>query len=88
MITAWIGTGWRVILSLIDRPWAAQELITAFREIWEERHESKRDGAPLVLALLESVDPATRSAGEECRVMIGDDKYLEQESAWFKRQMA
>ena len=36
--------GMAVILSLIDRPWAAQELITAFREIWEER-QIQRDRA-------------------------------------------
>ncbi len=73
------------ILSIIDRPWAAQELIAATSDLWEERHDPT-EIVSLVLALEESADPTTRAAGEEWLARIGAYEHLESETSRFRKE--
>ena len=73
------------ILLIIDRPWAAQELIAATTDLWEERH-APTEIVSLILALVESADPTTRAAGEDWLARIGAYEHLESETSEFRKE--
>ena len=72
------------ILSIIDRPWAAKELLDATSDLWKERLDPA-EIVSLILALKESNDLTTHAAGEQWLATIGDYEDLERETAMFRQ---
>jgi len=69
-------------LAIIDDAWSRQEILDALNELWAQYQDYSAIG-PLVLAMGESRDLATREIGESWRAKVSDEQHLENEEFTF-----
>lgn len=74
-------------LVTIDAEWSRQETLDALHELWSQHQDYPAIG-PLILALGESRDLATRELGESWRAGFEDETQLENEEFTFHRELA